>query len=187
MRSTIGRAIVFGLQYSGNAIHINTRPSMSNPLVKSNHKEIAMEKMTRDVALTISVDAEQKDAKAGYSINVRFVFDPANLTDKDIIELLFDSSSLRVKFANHHRPKGAEHLAELAKQPFVEWIVKRSGTRQPAELTPTQKLMNAVGPERAMKLIEKFDTAQIVLDKMADKIGLVEVLSYLMEQNETND
>ena len=99
-----------------------------------------MEKMYRDIVLTISADEEQKLAKSGYRITVRFVFDPAILNDDDLVDLLFDSSSLRVKFANHHRPKGAEHLAELAGQKYVEWIVRKSGTRQTVALTPQQKL-----------------------------------------------
>ena len=105
-------------------------------LVSSNtNMEDAMEKMYRDVVLTISADAEQKEAKSGYRITVRFMFGD-ELTDKDLVDLLFDSSSLRVKFANHHRPKGREHLAELSKQPYVEWIVRKSGTRQTPEMSP---------------------------------------------------
>ena len=101
-----------------------------------------MEKTYRDIIMTISADAEQKDAKSGYKITARFIIDPAVLTEKDLVDLLFDSSSPRVKFANHHRPKGREHLAELAKQPYVEWILRPSGTRQVAvrEMTAQEKI-----------------------------------------------
>ena len=81
----------------------------------------------RDIIMNISPDADSKQAKVSYRITVRFIF--TDLTEQQIIDLLFDSSSLRVKFQNHHRAKGSAHLAELAKKEFVEWKVQPSGTR----------------------------------------------------------
>ena len=94
-------------------------------------------KKYREVVMNISPDADTKAAKISYQITVRFDF--SGLTTEQLIELLFDSSSLRVKFQNYHRPKGEKHLAELAAQPFVEWKVQPSGTR----MATTVRVMTA--------------------------------------------
>ena len=91
----------------------------------------------RDIVMNISPDADSKQAKVSYKITVRFDF--SDLTEAQLIELLFDSSSLRVKFQNYHRPKGEKHLAKLAAQPFVEWKVQPSGTR----MATTVRVMTA--------------------------------------------
>src|SRR5574343_1761875 len=100
----------------------------------------------RDIVMNISPDADSKQAKVSYRITVRFVF--TDLTEAQIIDLLFDSSSLRVKFQNHHRPKGEKHLAELAKQEYVEWKVMPSGTR----MAVTTRVMT---PEEMVKMFAK--------------------------------
>lgn len=109
----------------------------------------------RDIVMNISPDEDSKKAKVGYRITVRFIF--TDLTEEQIIDLLFDSSSLRVKFQNHHRPKGATHLAELAKQPFVEWKVQPSGTRMATTvrvMTPEEMVASfAKDPEKLNEYI----------------------------------
>ena len=111
----------------------------------------------RDVVMDISPDADSKQANVSYRITARFVF--TDLTEEQIIELLFDSSSLRVKFQNHHRPKGAAHLAELAKQPFVEWKVQPSGTRMATTtrvMTPAEMVAHfAKDPAALQEYIEQ--------------------------------
>ena len=111
----------------------------------------------RDIVMNISPDAESKQAKVSYRITVRFVF--TDLTEEQIIDLLFDSSSLRVKFQNHHRPKGAKHLEELAKQEFVEWKVQPSGTRMAVTtrvMTPEEMVsMFAKEPEKLSAFLEQ--------------------------------
>lgn len=111
----------------------------------------------RDIDMDISPDADSKQAKVSYRITARFVF--TDLTKEQIIDLLFDSSSLRVKFQNHHRAKGAAHLAELAKQPFVEWKVMPSGTRMAKTtrvMTPEEMVtMFAKEPEKLNAFLEQ--------------------------------
>lgn len=111
----------------------------------------------RDIVMNISPDADNKLAKVSYRITVRFIF--TDLTHEQIIDLLFDSSSLRVKFQNHHRPKGAKHLEELSKQPFVEWIVMPSGTRMTTTtrvMTPKEMVtMFAKDPAKLQEYIEQ--------------------------------
>ena len=111
----------------------------------------------RDIVMNISPDADSKQAKVSYRITVRFVF--TDLTEEQIIDLLFDSSSLRVKFQNHHRAKGAAHLAELAKQKYVEWKVQPSGTRMATTtrvMTPEEMItMFAKEPEKLSAFLEQ--------------------------------
>lgn len=111
----------------------------------------------RDIVMDISPDADSKQAKVSYRITARFVF--TDLTEQQIIDLLFDSSSLRVKFQNHHRAKGAAHLAELAKQPFVEWKIQPSGTRMATTtrvMTPEEMVaMFAKDPAKLQEYIEQ--------------------------------
>lgn len=111
----------------------------------------------RDIAMNISPDVDSKQAKVSYRITVRFVF--TDLTEEQIIDLLFDSSSLRVKFQNHHRPKGAKHLEELSKQKFVEWKVMPSGTRMATTtrvMTPEEMVaMFAKDPAKLQEYIEQ--------------------------------
>ena len=111
----------------------------------------------RDVVMNISPDADSKQAKTSYRIVVRFDF--TTLTEEQIIDLLFDSSSLRVKFQNHHRPKGANHLAELSKKQYVEWKVIPSGTRIASTtrtMTPEEMVAHfAKDPAALQKYIEQ--------------------------------
>ena len=111
----------------------------------------------RDVFMNISPDADSKQAKTSYRITVRFDF--TDLTEEQIIDLLFDSSSLRVKFQNHHRSKGASHLAELSKKEYVEWKVMPSGTRIASTtrtMTPEETVAHfAKDPAALQKYIEQ--------------------------------
>ena len=111
----------------------------------------------RDIVMNISPDADSKQAKVSYRIVARFIF--TDLTEEQIIDLLFDSSSLRVKFQNHHRAKGAAHLEELAKQKCVEWKVMPSGTRMATTtrvMTPEEMVaMFAKDPAKLQEYIEQ--------------------------------
>lgn len=123
----------------------------------TNNETPVVEPKFRDIIMNISPDADSKSAKVSYRITVRFVF--TDLTEEQIIDLLFDSSSLRVKFQNHHRPKGATHLAELAKQEYVEWKVQPSGTRMAVTtrvMTPEEMVtMFAKEPEKLAAFLEQ--------------------------------
>lgn len=118
---------------------------------------IATQPKFRDIIMNISPDAENKQAKVSYRITARFIF--TDLSEQQIIDLLFDSSSLRVKFQNHHRAKGETHLAALAKQEYVEWKVMPSGTRMQATtrvMTPEEMVtMFAKDPEKLNAFLEQ--------------------------------
>ena len=122
----------------------------------------------RDIVMVISADAQQKDAGTGYTITVRFDF--TALTEAQIIDLLFDSSSLRVKFQNHHRPKGREHLKALSKLEFVPWTVNPSGTKVKTVLvramTPAEMLEYLkANPAEAAKFLAAAQAAEPVAEE----------------------
>ena len=60
----------------------------------TNNATATIEQKYRDIIMNISPDADSKQAKISYRVTVRFIF--TDLTEEQIIDLLFDSSSLRV-------------------------------------------------------------------------------------------
>lgn len=60
--------------------------------------------ITEVISMTISDDQDSKNAKDSHDLTVKFNI--KGWTGKDLLDTLFNASSIRVKYQNTHRPKG---------------------------------------------------------------------------------
>jgi hypothetical protein len=101
----------------------------------------------RDVVMNISPDEDAKLAKVSYRITVRFVF--TDLTEQQIIDLLFDSSSLRVKVPKITTGRKG---AKTSRIPVKTGICGMEGDAERTRATVTTRIMT---PEEMVHIWRK--------------------------------
>jgi hypothetical protein len=95
------------------------------------------------------------------AVRTNLTVDASGLTADEMFEYVIDSAV--IKWQSSIRRKKDSTIPAMA-----TYVVPKPGTRSVAEITPTAVVIKAFGAEKAAKLIEKYGSAEKVIDAMRE-------------------